>query len=122
MDLGPEKAAAKAYPLATPESQERIAREKMSNPEILLSLSKEAELIGLRKRDCIETIKEGLKATKLYGKESVEHPDHSSRLHAAEMGIKIHGGLLNDRTILPIPVTKEQYNELCMTFWGTKPK
>lgn len=91
--VGPKEAAAMAYPNASEKSQGEIAAQNMVNDEVVLSLGKEAEKLGLKKKNCIETIIDGLKATKLYGQGAIEHPDFAARIKAAELGLKIHGEL-----------------------------
>lgn len=122
LEVGKDQAAAMAYPDADEESHRKLASENLKHPEVLHSIGKLANEKGLTKISCVEAIKEGLSATRLFGKEGIEHADHSARLKAAEMGLKLHGELREDRTILPIPVTKEQYQDLCRTFWTEKPQ
>ncbi len=122
LEHGKEVAAEMAYPDADPESHRKLASENLKHPVVLSTISELADRKGLTKDSCVETIKDGLKATKLYGKEGIEHEDHTARLRAAELGLKLHGQLKEDRgVILPVPVSKEQYMELCKTFWNTKP-
>ncbi len=93
IEHGQAKAGEIAYPDATPRSQAVIASKNMKKPAVVNSISKIATKIGLTRTKCAEAVKNGLDATRLYGKESVEHPDHSARLKAAELGLKIHGEL-----------------------------
>ena len=119
--VGKEVAAEIAYPDTTETSKKIIRNRNMRNPLVAKAISKIADEHGLTRSKCVETICDGLSATKLAGKDAIEYDDHASRLRAAELGLKLHGELREDRTILPIPVNKEQYIELCKTFWGTKP-
>ena len=100
LEVGPQEAAKIAYPDAKPETQRVQAYENMKNPVVLLSLSKRADSLGLRLEDGIEAVKDGLKATKLFGKDAVEHEDHGARLKAAELTFKIHGELKESSTTI----------------------
>lgn len=124
LEVGKEKAAEMAYPDASPESQRVIAHQNLEKIEVLSSISTLANKKGLTKDLCLEAIKNGLTSTKkTWNKmgDEIEYDDNSSRLKAAELGLRVHGELRNDRTILPVPVTKEQYQDLCREFWGSKP-
>lgn len=96
LDVGKEKAAEMAYPLAEPDSHRKIASEKLQKPEVLRSISRLANGKGLTRDACLTAINGGLTATKLYGKDGIEHADHAVRIKAAELGLKIHGELQND--------------------------
>lgn len=122
VEVGHVEAGRIAYPDASPKDAQVIASQNMQNPELVHNISVLANRKGLTQDACVETIKESLTATKLYGKEGIEHADAPARLRAAELGLKLHGQLKEDRgVILPVPVSKEQYMELCKTFWNTKP-
>lgn len=120
LEVGKEKAAAMAYPLAEPDSHRKIASEKLQKPEVLHSISRIANEKGLTKDACISTITDGLAATKLYGKEGIEHADHAARLKAAELGLKVHGEL-RDSSGPAVQVTKDVFVDLCKAYWATKP-
>lgn len=125
LEVGVKEAAAMAYPDATPESQRVIAAQKLDKPEVLSSISRIANQKGLTRDACVEAIKDGLTAVKkIWNKQGdeIEYDDTPSRLKAAELGLKVHGELREDRTILPVPVTKDQYRELCREFWNNAPK
>lgn len=125
LEVGKDQAAAMAYPDADEESHRKLASENLKHPEVLHSISKLADEKGLTRASCVETIKEGLSAVKTrWNKEGdeIEDADNTARLKAAEMGLKLHGELREDRTILPIPVTKEQYKELVREFWNGEPQ
>ena len=122
LEIGALEASKEVYPDSTPESQRVMAAQNMKHPAIVPYISRLADEKGLTKDACVEAIRDGLKATKLYGKEGIEHEDGRARLRAAELGLKLHGELRDDKTILPVPVTKDQYQELCREFWGTKPQ
>lgn len=121
LQVGPEQAAREAYPDATPKSQEEISRENLLKPVVINSISKEMQSMGLGRRVFLETIKDGLQATKLFGKEAIEHEDHGSRLKAAEIGLKLHGELRNESSPGGVTMTKEAFVEMCKEFWGSKP-
>lgn len=108
--VGRPEAAAMAYPDATPESQKSLACENMAKPEVVLSIGKIADRIGLTRQSCAETIRKGLDAR-----------DGKTALRAAELGLKLHGELRDNTVAIPIPVTKEQYADLCRAFWTSKP-
>ena len=110
LEVGKDKAAEMAYPDATPRSQGLIADENLRNPTVLLSLGEKAERRGLSLNSGIDAIKKGL---------DEENPQ--AYLKAAELTLKIHGHLQDNKVAIPIPVSKEQYLELCRTFWTTKP-
>lgn len=119
--LGIQAASELAHPDASPESQRVMAYQDLSHPLVSSTISDIAESKGLTKQNCVEAIKNGLAATKPYGKEGIEHDDHPSRLKAAELGLKLHGYLRDSAIAIPVPVTKEQYVDLCRAFWGSKP-
>lgn len=96
-----------AYPDSTPESQVVMASQNIHNPEVVLSLSKEADKRGLKLSDGIDAVKRGLK-------------DKDKYLKAAELTLKIHGHLQDNKTIMPVPVSKEHYWELCQQFFKAK--
>lgn len=109
--VGKDAAAAMAYPDATDKSQGEIASRNMSDPVILHSISKLADLRGVKREDCLDAIKKGL---------SEANP--KAYLHAAELGLKIHKEIGDTKTVVAVPVSKEQFLELCGQFWATKPK
>ncbi len=51
---------------------------------------------GLTQEELLKVLKAGLKATKLYGKEGIEHPDFTNRLSAVRTGLELHGVLGRD--------------------------
>jgi len=100
LEVGPTKAAEIAYPEASSDSHRKIASENLKNPNIVSNISKLADAKGLTKDACVEAIKDGLTATKLYGKEGIEHEDSPARLRAAELGLKLHGELKESSTTI----------------------
>lgn len=108
--VGKDEAAAMAYPDATPKSQGEMASRNMNDPVILHSISKLADLRGVKREDCLDAIKKGL---------SEDNP--KAYLHAAELGLKIHKEIGDTKTVVAVPVSKEQFLELCGAFWKSKP-
>lgn len=119
--VGKDEAAIMAYPDLSPESQRVTACRNMNNPTILQAISDIADAKGLTKNACVEAIKDGLTATRLYGKKGIEHADSPARLRAAELGLKLHGELKNDASVPEVQMTKDVFIKLCETFWETKP-
>ena len=91
---GPE-AAMMAYKCSTRGSARVIAHRNLHNPKIIAyrdSLWSEHNLV----ERSIRTLAEGMKATQRIitnrkTGESVEFPDHKTRLHAAKMALKLRG-------------------------------
>lgn len=109
LEIGPVEAAKKAYPTVTDKSAGEMASRNMRNPAIVSSISAMADARGVKREDCLDAIARGLKE---------DNP--KAYLTAAKLGLEVHKEL-GGNTILPVPVTKEQYIELCRTFWTEKP-
>lgn len=110
LKVGKDEAGAMAYPDATLKSQGELASQNMNNPIILHSISKLADLHGVKREDCLDAIKKGL-----------NNDNPKAYLHAAELGLKIHKEIGDTKTVVAVPVSKEQFLELCGAFWKSKP-
>lgn len=110
LEVGKDKAAAMAYPLADSESHRKLASENLKNPVVLSNISKLADAKGLTKNACLSAIKRGLDA---------ESP--KAYLKAAELGLRLHGELKNAEQGPSVQMTKDVFVELCSVFWRTKP-
>lgn len=110
MATGDKKAAAKeVWPDAiTPELS---ANKTLKNEAVQSYMGKLLNTHGASREDCAENIGAKMKSR-----------NEKASLEATRIALEIHGELKKDKTILPIPVNKEQYQELCREFWRTKPE
>lgn len=104
LDIGPRAAVELAYP----DSPNLNVSRAISVPAVAEAISKAATRRGLTLNSGLDAIKESLS-------------DPKDRLRAGELTVKIHGGLKDSGPVVAVPVSKEQFIDLCRTFWTTKP-
>ena len=108
MTMPQGQAAREVFPeIAYPDSK---ASKLMKKEQVSSYMSSLLDEKGATRNKCAENIFK-----------KIEGRNDKASLEATRMALEIHGELKKDKTILPVPVTKEQYQELCQEFWKSKP-
>lgn len=110
LEVGPSQAAREIWP---DQVNPAANATKMSKIEVVSSyMSRMLDEKGATRDKCAENIAEKIKSD-----------NDKASLAATEMALEIHGEINKTKgMVLPVPVTKEQYQELCQAFWANAPK
>ena len=110
LEVGPSQAAREIWP---DQVNPAANATKMAKVEAVSSyMSRMLDAKGATRDKCAENIAEKIKSR-----------NDKSSLAATEMALEIHGEMNKSKgMVLTVPVTKDQYQELCREFWGSKPK
>lgn len=110
LELGKEAGAKEVWPDQV--RPDKSADKLLGLPAVSSYMSRVLDEKGATREVCAENIVEKIKG---------DSPKAS--LAATEMALEIHGELNKSKgMVLPVPVTKDQYQELCRTFWDNAPK
>lgn len=110
LELGKEAGAREVWPDQV--RPDKSADKLLNLPAVSSYMSRKLDEKGATRDLCAQNIAEKIKGD-----------NSKASLAATEMALEIHGEINKSKgMVLPIPVTKEQYPELCREFWERKPK
>lgn len=108
LEIGKKEAAKEVWPDQI--RPEKTASRELGKEQVSSYMSEILDQKGATREYCGENIVAKMRSR-----------NDKASLEATKMALEIHGELKKDKTILPVPVTKEQYQRLCMEFWQSRP-